>query len=210
MPRPGRNPSRVSAVQLALALPRHVLGCLLTGQPAVPPDATTEELTTAEIDSTSSFDHIAKALGLLTSLCELAFHHAALRDATLGQRDFGMQLVDAANMVLLAVTGPEAAALLAGATSQAGVQAALDRAAMVPAALRALAFAFTAGSREAAEAAAEGVLEWQSICEAVLQVTAGCRARRGGGSAACSNLHCASDDGLISLMAALHNTETGV
>lgn len=176
MPRPGRTPSRVSAVQLALALPRHVLGCLLTGQPAVPPDAATEELTTAEIQSTSAFDHVAKALGLLTSLCELAFHHAGLRDATLGQRDFGMQLVDAANLALLAVSGPEAAAVLAGAASLAGVQAALDRAAMVPAALRALAFAFTAGSGEAAAAAAEGVLDWQSICEAVLQVGRGCAA----------------------------------
>lgn len=186
MPRPGRAPSRVSAAQLALALPRHVLGCLLTEQPAVPPDAATRELTTAEIQSTSPFDHVAKALGLLTSLCELAFHHAALRDATLGQRDFGMQLVDAANMVLLAVTGPQAAACLAGAASQDSVHAALDRAAMVPAALRALAFAFTAGSSEAAAAASEGMLDWQSICEAVLQV------RLRGGCAASPALHQAS------------------
>ena len=80
---------------LALALPRHVLGCLLTGQPAVPPDDTTAQLTSAEIESTSHYDHIAKALGLLTSLCDLAFHHPGLRDATLDQREFGMQLVDA-------------------------------------------------------------------------------------------------------------------
>lgn len=95
VPRPGKSPARISAVGLALALPRHVLGCLLTGQPAVPPDDTTAQLTSAEIESTSHYDHIAKALGLLTSLCDLAFHHPGLRDATLDQREFGMQLVDA-------------------------------------------------------------------------------------------------------------------
>lgn len=170
MPRPGKSTARVLVPQLMLALPRHVLGCLLTGQPAVPADAATAELTSAEIQSTSCFDHIAKALTLLTSLCELSFHHAALREATLGQRDFGMQLVDAANMALLAVTGPEAATCLSAAGAQATVQAALDRAVMVPAALRALAFAFTAGSTEGASAAAGGVLDWQAICEALLQV----------------------------------------
>ncbi|KAI7840243.1 hypothetical protein COHA_006025 [Chlorella ohadii] len=169
VPRPGQAPVRVSPVALALVLPRHALGCLLAGQPAVPPDADTPTLTSAAIESTSHFEHIAKALTLLTGLCELALHHRGLRDAVLSRPDFGTQLVDAANMVLLAVTGPEADACVAGAGEQARVQAALDRAAMVPAALRALAFAFTArGGPQAVAAAVGGVLDWQSICEAVL------------------------------------------
>ena len=177
MPRLGKTPSRVLVSQLALALPRHVLGCLLSGQPAVPPDESTAELTACEILSSSCFDHVGKALTLLTSLCELAFHHRALREATLGQPAFAAQLTDAANMVLLAVAGPEAGACVGAAAEQERVQAALDRAAMVPAALRALAFAFTTAGRSgsggdtaaAASAAADGVLDWQSICEALLQ-----------------------------------------
>lgn len=182
MPRAGQAPARVSAVALALALPRHVLGCLLSGQPAVPPDADTAALTAAPIASSSHFDHIAKALTLLTSLCELAFHHRGLRDAVLTRPDFGPQLVDAANMVLLAVTGPEADACTAAAGEQARVQAALDRAAMVPAALRALAFAFTArGGAQAVAAAVGGVLDWQAICEAILTVSLlGCWGMRAG------------------------------
>ena len=126
MPRLGKTPSRVLVSQLALALPRHVLGCLLSGQPAVPPDESTAELTACEILSSSCFDHIGKALTLLTSLCELAFHHRALREATLGQPAFAAQLTDAANMVLLAVTGPEAGACVGAAAEQERVQAALE------------------------------------------------------------------------------------
>lgn len=190
VPRPGQTPARVAAVALALALPRHVLGCLLSGQPAVPPDADTGSLTSAVIESSSHFDHIAKALTLLTSLCELSFHHRGLRDAVLTHPEFGTQLVDAANMVLLAVTGPEADVCMSAAGEQARVQAALDRAAMVPAALRALAFAFTArNGAQAAAAAVGGVLDWQAICEAVLTVRCHQHARCMNGSAwlvACS------------------------
>ena len=64
VPRPGQAPVRVSPVALALVLPRHALGCLLAGQPAVPPDADTPTLTSAAIESTSHFEHIAKALTL--------------------------------------------------------------------------------------------------------------------------------------------------
>jgi hypothetical protein len=155
-----------------LVLPRHVLGCLLSGQPAVPPDAATAELTSAEIASSSCYDHVGKALCLLTALCELAFHHKQLRQATLASPDLALALVDAANMCLLAVAGPEADALLLGAASTESVQTALDRAAMVPAALRALAFALTAhgNGSAAAAAAAGGVLDWGAISEAVLEV----------------------------------------
>jgi hypothetical protein len=171
VPRTGKSPCRVVVRQLALALPRHVLGCLLSGQPAVPADAATVELTTAKISSSSCFDHVTKALTLITSLCELSFHHKSLRQATLAQPTFELELIDAANMCLLAVAGPEADELLASAASQQSVQRALDRASMVPAALRTLAFAFTARSGNAAAGqAADGVLDWQAICEALLQV----------------------------------------
>lgn len=176
MPRPGKTPSHVSVPELACALPRHVMGCLLAGQPAVPPDATTAQLTGADIASSSHFDHCGKALTLLTSLCELSYHHRGLWQAILGRPDFDAQLVDAANLALLAVAGPEADACVGAAAAQASVQDALDRAAMVPAALRALAFAFTItpGGTGAAAAAAGGVLDWQAICEALLSVR-GCR-----------------------------------
>lgn len=172
VPRVGRTPSRVGVSQLMLVLPRHVLGCLLSGQPAVPPDAATAELTSAEIASSSCYDHVGKALCLLTALCELAFHHKQLRQATLASPDLALALVDAANMCLLAVAGPEADALLLGAASTESVQTALDRAAMVPAALRALAFALTThgNGSAAAAAAAGGVLDWGAISEAVLEV----------------------------------------
>lgn len=164
-------PQRVPVVPLALALPRHVLGCLLSGQPAVPPDAATAELTRAEIESTSHFRHASKALTLLTSLCELAFHHHELQEATLSRPELGDQLVDAANLALLAVCGPEADATVTSAARQATVQAALDRASLVDAALRALAFAFTARpGGAAAQQAAGGVLDWQAVCEGLLMV----------------------------------------
>lgn len=183
VPRAGKPPSRVVVSQLMLALPRHVLGCLMLGQPAVPADATTVELTSAEIASSSCYDHVGKALCLLTALCELAFHHKQLRLATLASPDLAFALVDAANMCLLAVAGPQADALLQGAASTERVQTALDRAAMVPATFRALAFALTThgNGSAAAAAAAGGVLDWGAICEAVLEV---------GGAACWSTVAC--------------------
>lgn len=140
----------------------------------MPPDEATAELTSAPIQSASHFEHAAKGLSLLTALCELAFHHRGLREATLARPEFADQLVDAANLALLAVTGPEADATVTSAARQASVRASLDRAALVPAALRALAFGFTARSGGAAAAAAAGgVLDWQAICEGLLTVSFG-------------------------------------
>lgn len=173
VPRPGRPPSRVSLARLALALPRHIMACLLARQPAVPADEATGALTDTPILSGSHFEHAARALGLLAQLCDLAAQHRALREAVLAQPDFAGQLVDAVNLALLAVAGPEAEACIAAAGRDAQVAAALDRAALVPAALRALAFGFTAGGPEEAATAAgpppdDGTIDWGAVSEVLL------------------------------------------
>ena len=144
VPRQGRPPSKVSFAKLAGALPRHIIACLLDKQPVVPPNEATVQLTDSPILSTSCWDHVAKALNLLSNLCDLASQHRNLREAVLQAPDFGFQLVDAANVVLLAVAGPEAEPCITAAGRDESVQEALDRAALVPAALRTLAFGFTA------------------------------------------------------------------
>lgn len=65
--------------RLVLVLPKHILACLLSGQPTSPPDEMTNRLTDCSITSMSHFGHIAKALQLLCNLCESASQNRSLR-----------------------------------------------------------------------------------------------------------------------------------
>eukprot|EP00887_Chlorella_sp_A99_P006281 scaffold3.g6281.t1 len=171
VPRPGRPPSKVSFAKLAAALPRHVMACLLAKQPAVPADDATAALTDCPILSTSCYDHVAKALTLLANLADLASQHRLLREAVLHSPDWASQLVDAANLALLAVAGPEAERCIAAAGDDDPVRDALDRAALASAALRALALGFT-GSGESGGGlpppADGGAVDWGAVAERLL------------------------------------------
>lgn len=141
------------------------MGCLLARQPAVPPDSSTAVLTDCQIASTSCYNHVAKALQLLCALCGSAAQHRGLRTELLLSAEFGMEVVDAANLILVSMAGPEAERCLAAAASPQSMQEAIDRASLVPGALRALAYAFTARAEEPGDALR---LSWDSIAEGLL------------------------------------------
>lgn len=143
------------------------MGCLLAKQPG-PAPSTPPALTTAPIASTSCFEHVAKALQLLATLSDLCVPVPQLRPDGLVGPDpaFTQQLIDAVNMVLLAVAGPEAKATVQGAGTVEGVQGALDRAAMVPAALRALTLVLSAQAPGGDRGSSSGDVDWDLVSEA--------------------------------------------
>ena len=109
--------------RLTRALPRHIMACLLARQPAVPPpDEAPPLLTDCQIASSSCFDHIAKALQLLCNLCDSAAQYRALRSEVLLSQDFVLEVVDAINLLLLAMAGPEAQRCLDAAQAQGTLQ----------------------------------------------------------------------------------------
>ncbi|GAB4822103.1 hypothetical protein N2152v2_009149 [Parachlorella kessleri] len=143
------------------------MACLLARQPAVPPNEATPALTDCQIASSSCFDHIAKALQLLCNLCDSAAQNRTLRTEILLSQEFVLEVVDAVNLLLLAMAGPEAQRCLDAAQAQGTLQEALDRASLVPGALRALAYAFTAVAAEPVQGDAQ--LNWDSIADTLLQ-----------------------------------------
>jgi hypothetical protein len=159
----------VSLHKLVKALPCHVMACLLARQPACPPDAATAALTAAPLTATSCFDHVARALQLLANLSHLCVPTPQQRGDGLVGPDaaFTAQLVDAVNLVLLSVAGPEAETALRSAGAPGGAQPALDRASMVPAALRALALVASAHAPDPPPPGAEGGLHWGAVAEAL-------------------------------------------
>jgi hypothetical protein len=98
------------------------MACLLARQPASPPDDVTASLTDCQIASTSCFNHIAKALQLLCNLCDSAAQNRALRAEVLLSQEFVVEVVDAVNLVMVAMAGPEAQRFLGAAQAQSTMQ----------------------------------------------------------------------------------------
>jgi hypothetical protein len=163
----GDGPLRVDVAELVRALPRHVIGCLLAGQPAVvggdaPPSGARAEFLAAAtpfpaVTSACPADHAGRCLRLLAALAAAADSSpvfAPAADAARGGATRGAA-ADAAALAVLAVAGPMGAAAIEDAASGDGDRAArAHAAACLPAA--ALAAVWALAPRRAPAAAADG------------------------------------------------------
>ena len=157
------------------------MGCLLTRQPnATLPDFMAT-LTSEPLLASTPFQHISQAFTLLSTLSEMCVSTPPPRDnGTLGpDPNFTSELIDTVIFALLTVAGPESDAILHHSTDPATFQQALDRAEIVPAALRALALITSAqapgtkgmnastSTLASMRSRAHVLYNWKAVCEAL-------------------------------------------
>ncbi|KAK9843504.1 hypothetical protein WJX81_006292 [Elliptochloris bilobata] len=141
-------------------LPRHVMACMLAQQPQpAAQDGWQEELTAARLTHDTRFGHLSRALNLLATLCGLA-ETAPVLAQVVAAPGFQEQMADLLALVLASVAGPEAHACAAAASEPARAQEALERAALVPNALRA---AVCALQPAACAGPALGPAHWRAV-----------------------------------------------
>lgn len=160
---------QISVVKLIKGLPMHIMGCLLSRQPC-PNGENLATLTPASIQSANCFEHVAKAFRLLSTLSEMCTEMPPLRENGSFGPDhlFTLQLIDAVNLALLTVAGPEADKITTSATENHSFKQGLTRAEMVPAALRALAL-ITSAQAPPERPGSRDHYNWHAVSEATFQ-----------------------------------------
>ena len=159
---------QISVVKLVKALPLHIMGCLLSKQPRGPTTENLANLTPAPIQSANCFEHVARAFRLLATLSEMCTELPPLRDNGSFGPDisFTLQLIDAVNLTLLTVAGPECDRITTEASENRNYKEALTRAEMVPAALRALAL-ITSAHAPPERPGSRDRYNWNAVSEAI-------------------------------------------
>ncbi|KAL4536749.1 hypothetical protein Ndes2437B_g06152 [Nannochloris sp. 'desiccata'] len=167
VPRRNKPPSKVSVYKLLKGLPLHILGCLITKQPA-PSSPHLSSLTDAPLQSTNCYEHVNKAFTLLCTLSEMCVELPPLREnGTMGpDPEFTSELIDAVNLALLAIAGPESDTLTRSSTERHTFSQALCRAEIVPSALRALAL-ITSAHAAPERGHSSSRFHWSAVCEAM-------------------------------------------
>lgn len=155
------NPAalQVPVVGLIKGLPLHIVGCLVATNDAedspLPP----------ELDRCQ---HASHAFTLLTTLSPI-FAPVAVGPGVMGpDQKFHREFIDAVNLALLAVAGPEADAMVSAASRKERFHTAMNRAALVSTALTALGLIMSALAPSQGSGRSSGLLNWGAVCEAAL------------------------------------------
>lgn len=137
VPQVDKGPSKISVPALVKGLPFHIIRCLLARRPIPHADSNA---------SSSAFEHAGKAFQLLFTLSDMCTELPPLRENGYVGPDpfFTAQLIDATNLALLTVAGPEADTILESCTKVSAFRHACHRAALVPMAIRCLAIVVSA------------------------------------------------------------------
>ncbi|CAL8471502.1 g11044 [Coccomyxa elongata] len=127
---------KVDIVELLTRLPLQLIACVLAQEPRVDGDWP-GSVTTHPLYSITWHGHIVKGLRLLITLCTLSEALSPLA-SLVGGADFQQRLLDLVVLILLSAAGPDVADNLASAAEDNRIEEAMERAATVPTALRAL------------------------------------------------------------------------
>ncbi|EIE21981.1 hypothetical protein COCSUDRAFT_66773 [Coccomyxa subellipsoidea C-169] len=155
-------PFKADLVELLTRLPLHLMACILAQEPRENGDWV-RSVTTYRLTPVSWHGHVVKGLRLLIALCALSGALSPLAGLVAGA-DFQQRLLDVVVLVLLSAAGPDVADNLASAADFSRTEEALDRAATVPTALRAL----TIGLLPASVTIHMQQRHWHSLCNNLL------------------------------------------
>ncbi|KAL0052476.1 hypothetical protein WJX82_002806 [Trebouxia sp. C0006] len=140
---PGQTDSKMSVVDLMKTLPVHLIACLLAQQPLGAGQGSWQaELTPHKLSHSSIWGYLAQGLTLLGNLCGVSAVIKEVSVAINQDSTFHERVLDLANLALSCLAGPEARHSNAAAVDPDRDQECLNRAAMVPAALNAVLYAF--------------------------------------------------------------------
>lgn len=155
----GQTDSKMAVVELLKGLPVHLMACLLAQQPqpAGTDGSWQEQVTPHKLSHPNLWAYLTQGFTLLGNLCGVSAIIKDIASAAAQDSSFQARVLEAANLVLVCMAGPEVQNSLASAADPERDQECLDRAALVPAALNAVLYAFQ-------PAAAIADADLQSLC----------------------------------------------
>ncbi|KAK9854177.1 hypothetical protein WJX84_011317 [Apatococcus fuscideae] len=151
-------------LELIAALPRHLLACLLSGQPAADDaDCWAPALTTVQLSHKNWHDYLDRGLQLLGNMCAAVDQTPACRNWLKQNSALRDQTVDLMSVLLLHIAGPGASESLAAAVDPHRAQETLDRASVAHSALNTLVLVFQPALLTDYER-----LDWHALCSSLL------------------------------------------